>query len=142
MKVSLAGVGLIKRFEGLRLRAYRCSAGRLTIGWGHTGDVSPGAVITEHQAEAILSVDLESAERAVERCVDVPLTQGQFDALVSFVFNLGEGRLAGSTLLRKLNAGDVAGAADELLKWRYAAGAVSPGLVKRRAAERTLFLRR
>lgn len=140
MHTSQKGIDLIKDFEGFVSDAYLCPAGVWTIGYGHTGDVEKGMSITQHQAEAVLTVDLERFERAVNRLVDVHLTQGQFDALVSFTFNLGEGNLAKSTLLRKLNEGDYAGAAEEFPKWKRAGGRVLPGLVKRRAAEQRLFL--
>jgi len=143
--VSPATLAFIKGFEGLRLTAYRDAVGVLTIGWGHTGDVQPGQQIGLHQAEILLELDANRAAAAVRRRVKVPLTPGQFDALVSFTFNLGEGRLAESTLLRQLNAGDYRGAAEELLRWDK--GTVRgrkvalPGLTRRRWAERELFMR-
>lgn len=139
-KTSQAGVDLIKRFEGLRLEAYLCPAGVWTLGYGHTGaHVLPGSKVTEHQAEVILQSDLERFERAVERLAP-GASDNEFAALVSFAFNLGEAALARSTLLKKFLAGDKPGAAGEFAKWVYAAGKVLPGLVKRREAERTLFL--
>lgn len=140
MRTSSNGVDFIKKHEALRLKAYKCPGGKWTIGWGHTGDVKEGDCINEHQAEAILDVDIDTCERALAKLLDVPVTQSQYDALISFVFNLGEAALARSTLLKKLNAGDERGAAAEFMKWRYAAGKVMPGLVKRRAEERTMFL--
>lgn len=139
MKISQAGRDLVKRFEGLRLDAYLCPAGVWTIGYGHTGDVQAGQRITEHQADVILDHDLERFETAVERLCPLA-SQGQFDALVSFAFNLGIAALTRSTLRSKLNAGDVEGAADEFLKWVNAAGKKLPGLVARRADERERFL--
>jgi lysozyme len=153
MRTNALGVALIKRFEGLSVKAYKCPAGVWTIGHGHTGDVKAGDVITAHQAEAILDVDLDTNERIVSQSVKVPLTENQFSALVSFVFNVGPGvpgKKDGfvflksgkpSSMLRKLNAADYGGAAAEFLSWKYAAGRVLPGLVKRRAAERELFLK-
>ena len=142
-RISAAGLELIKAHEGLRLSAYRDSGGKLTIGYGHTGDVQASDVISAHQADALLEVDVASVEAAVRRLVRVPLTQGQFDALVSFVFNLGPGRLAESTLLVKLNAGDYAGAAKEFDRWTKGTFRGKkqslPGLIRRRAAERALF---
>lgn len=142
--VNAAGIALVKQFEGLRLQAYPdpATGGKpFTIGWGHTGDVKPGDNITEHQAEAILGYDLERTAEIVEKMLTgVSATDNQFAALVSLAFNIGVFRLSKSTLLRKFVAGDVAGAAAEFLKWRLAAGKVLPGLVKRRAAERALFL--
>lgn len=144
MRPSPAAYELIKEYEGLRLHAYQDSAGVWTIGWGHTGDVRRGQSITVHQAEALLALDIGIAAAAVNRHVEAPLSQNMFDALVSFTFNFGEKRLAGSTLLKKLNLGDYAGAADELLRWNK--GTVNGrkvalrGLTKRREAERALFL--
>ena len=140
MKVSNNGINLVKRFEGLELKAYRDSVGILTIGYGHTHAVKAGDIITGEQADAFLREDLQVAELTVNTNVKVKLTQGQFDALVSFVFNLGSGNFVKSTLIRKLNAGDYAGAADEFGKWVNAGGKKLPGLVKRRAAEREVFL--
>lgn len=139
MQISKAGLDLIKNFEGLYLKAYRCPAGIPTIGYGHTAGVAMGQTITQQQADDYLRRDVRQFERAVARLVTVPLTQGQFDALVSFAFNLGEGALAQSTLLRLLNAGDYAGAAAQFDRWNKAGGRVLPGLVRRRAAERALF---
>ena len=145
MTPSAAAYELIKRHEGLRLHAYRDPVGVWTIGWGHTGDVKRGQSITLHQAESLLAHDVGLAARAVERLVTVPLNQGMFDALVSFVFNLGDGRLRDSTLLDRLNGQDYAAAAREFDRW--VKGTVKgrkvslPGLVKRRAEERALFER-
>jgi len=139
MKTGEKGLALIKHFEGLRLRAYQCSADVWTIGYGHTAGVRPGDVITPEQADAFLRGDVADAERAVGRFVRVPLTQCQFDALVSFTFNLGSGNLRTSTLLRLLNAGDYPGAAGQLLRWVNAGGKRLPGLVRRREAEKALF---
>ena len=133
------GLALIKRFEGLRLNSYQDSVGVWTIGYGHTQNVVKGMTISEAEAENFLRSDSASAVNAVRKLVTVPLDQNQFDALVSFVFNLGAGALAGSTLLRKLNAGSYDDAAGEFGKWVHAGGKVLPGLVKRREAERQLF---
>lgn len=143
MKTSPKGIALIKSAEGLRLKAYPDpGTGGLpwTIGYGSTLGVTRTMVITAEQAEQMLAVDLARFERAVERLVEVPINQGQFDALVSFAYNVGEGNFAKSTLLRKLNAGDNQGAAEQFGRWVNAAGKVLQGLVKRRAAERALFL--
>lgn len=142
MKTSEAGKIFIKEKEGLRLEAYRCSAGVLTIGYGHTGgDVDPGMKITPEQAEVYFLKDLENkAERYVNRYVKVKLTQGQFDALVSFTFNLGAGNLLKSTLLKLLNTGDYAGAAEQFERWTKSGGKITPGLVKRRREEKEMFL--
>lgn len=140
MKVSINGINLVKRFESLELKAYRDSVGILTIGYGHTHAVKAGEIITGEQADAFLREDLQVAELTVNTNVKVKLTQGQFDALVSFVFNLGSGNFVKSTFIKKLKAGDYAGAADEFGKWVNAGGKKLPGLVKRRAAEREVFL--
>jgi len=140
VEISEKGLQLVKNFEGCRLTAYFDAVGVLTIGWGHTGvDVTPGKTITQEQAEEMLLSDLGRFERGVETAVVVGITQGQFDALVSFAYNLGLGALRESTLLRKLNMGDYIGAADEFGKWVHAGSQVLPGLVRRRAAEAALF---
>jgi lysozyme len=131
---------LTEQVEGLRLTAYQDSVGVWTIGYGHTGsDVRPGLTITQEQASALLQQDVAGAVAAVNRLVTVTLTQNQFDALVDFTFNEGQGNLASSTLLRELNAGNTAGAAAQFLVWVYAGGVQLPGLVKRRQAEAALF---
>jgi lysozyme len=144
MKLSDAGLDLIKRFEGLRLKSYKCSAGVWTIGYGSTRiwgrPVEPDDAITDAQADDFLRQDVAKFESAVNSVVRVPLTQNQFDALVSFTYNLGEGNLKRSTLVRLLNDGNYHSAADEFLRWNMAAGVVVPGLTRRRAAERALFL--
>lgn len=137
---SQNGLNLTEQFEGLRLDAYQDQVGVWTIGYGHTGpDVHPGLTITEDQANSLLAQDTSSAAAAVNRLVTVALNQDEFDALVDFVFNLGEGALGGSTLLKLLNAGNFAGAAAEFPKWCHAGGQVVPGLVRRRQAEQQLF---
>jgi len=140
MKISQAGINAIKDYEGVRLKAYDDGVGVWTIGVGHTKGVQRGDEITMAQADEFLRADLAEAEKAVNTRVIVPLTQGQFDALVSFVFNLGAGAFMASTLLKKLNAGDYDGAADEFLRWNKAGGRALPGLVKRRISERIMFL--
>jgi lysozyme len=139
MRLSGTGRRLIEQSEGLRTHAYADSCGLWTIGYGHTRAVRQGDRCDATQAAAWLCEDVAAAEAAVARQVEVPLSQGQFDALVDFVFNLGEGALQGSTLRRKLNAGDYRGAAAELARWCHAGGTVLPGLVTRRARERLLF---
>lgn len=140
-RVSPEGIALIKQWEGLRLRAYQCSAGVWTIGYGHTGNVRAGMEITEEGADALLVSDIAKFERAVAQAVEVPLTQHQFDALVSFVFNVGEGAFKGSTLLRKLNAVQYDAVPAELMRWVHAGGKRVQGLVNRRAAEAGLWAR-
>lgn len=139
MHISQQGLDLIKSFEGLRLSAYKCPADVWTIGYGTTAGVKPGQAITKERAEELLREDVARFEAQVLRLVKVPLTQGQFDALTSFVYNLGAGNLSNSTLLRVLNAGDYSGAAAQFDRWDKAGGKVLPGLVRRRAAERALF---
>ena len=139
------GLALIKHFEGLELEAYPDPGNRVTgepwtIGYGHTRGVRRGDVCDEAQATAWLREDLQAAEGAVRHLVDVPLSQGQFDALASFVFNAGAAAFGNSTLLRLLNAGDSASAAEQFKRWVNGAGGPLPGLVARRAAERALFL--
>ena len=141
---SKAGINLIKFFEGLRTTAYLDSVGVPTIGYGHTKGVKLGMMITETKAEELLKKDLEYFEKKVEQLVKAHLAQNEFDALVSFTFNLGEGNLAKSTLLKKLNDLDnprpMTEIADEFLKWNKAGGKVLHGLTKRRIAEREMFL--
>lgn len=139
MKISSKGLDLIKLYEGCRLKAYQDSGKVWTIGWGHTVGVKQGDVITLAEAEQLLADDIPRYEVGVRPLVKVTLTQGQFDALVSFSFNLGLGALGKSTLLRKLNAGDYIGAAEEFKRWIYDDGVVQRGLVTRRGAERVLF---
>lgn len=139
MKTSEKGLELIKHFEGLRLQAYQCSAHVWTIGYGHTAGVQPGDSVTTEQADSLLRQDIEESERSIARYVTVPLNSCQFDALASFTFNLGAGNLRASTLLKKLNAGNYSGAAEEFPRWVSAGGKKLPGLVRRREAEKALF---
>jgi lysozyme len=143
MRLSMNGLDLLKKSEGLRLRPYLDVAGFPTIGYGHKLNLSQGQAtppeITEAQAEAMLAGDVLYAERVVATLVKATLTQGQFDALVDFVFNLGPRRLADSTLLRDLNAGDYVSAASQLLRWDHAAGKELPALKARREAEFKLW---
>ncbi|MEJ5352453.1 MAG: lysozyme [Melioribacteraceae bacterium] len=145
MKTSENGIAIIKKYEGLRLQAYRCPAGLLTIGYGHTKTTKPGMVINKEMAELLLKQDLIEYEKAVNELVKVPLTQNQFDALISFIFNVGIGNFKKSTLLKKLNEWDYNGAAEEFMKWTKAKveGGYKelPGLVKRRNEEKQLFLK-
>lgn len=145
MQTSDKGIALIKQFEGCKLTAYQDSVGIWTIGYGWTQPVDgkpirAGMTIKQETAERLLKTGLVSYESDVSRLVKVGLTQGQFDALVSFTYNLGVRSLSTSALLRKLNAGDYAGAADEFLRWNKAGGKVLNGLTRRREAERALFL--
>ena len=144
MKISPAGISAIKRHEGLRLHAYQDSAGVWTIGHGHTGNVQPGQHISEAEAEQLLRDDLAQAEAAVNNGVRVPVTQEQYDAMVSLAFNIGGSAFGKSTLLQKLNEGDIHAAANEFLRWDKitvnGAKEVLPGLTSRRRAERAMFL--
>lgn len=143
MKTSNKGVELIKQFEGLRLKAYKDQKGVWTIGYGHTGGVKSGDVITEQEAEKLLENDLKTAENAVNE-QNLSLSQNQFDALVSFVFNVGTGNFRSSTLLKKAKANpDDPTIRNEFLKWNKARinGTLKPltGLTRRRAAEADLY---
>lgn len=145
MKTNETGTKLIIEFEGLRLSSYLCPKGVWTIGFGATGpDIVKGLVWTEDQAWARLREDIEARERQVENAVTVPLNENQFSALVSFVFNLGIGRLRSSTLLRRLNAGDYLSAAAEFERWDnvcdHTGCREEKGLRLRRRAEQDLFL--
>ena len=139
MRTGRDGVELIRHFEGCRFDAYLCPAGVWTIGYGHTAGVKEGDSIDQEAAEAFLIEDLETFEQAVTRLVEVPLTQQQFDALVSWTFNLGAGNLAESTLLKKLNNYQYAEVPEQMMRWVRAGGKVLDGLVRRRAAEAALF---
>lgn len=141
MKTSPSARAAIYGFEGCRKQAYQDSVGVWTIGVGHTKGVKPGQSCTDAQAQIWFTEDLEDAEAAVEHLVTVPLTQGQFDALVSFVFNLGPKRLTTSTLLRHLNAGNYSAAAAQFKLWCHAGEQILPGLVKRRAWETDSFFK-
>lgn len=141
MQLSAEGLELMKRFEGFRNHQYTDVAGFATIGYGHRivpPEAFPGGV-SEPQATALLAGDVSAAERAVSRMVKVALTQGQFDALVDFCFNLGAGRLQSSTLLRCLNAGRYDAAAEQLLLWDLVGGEQNLGLKARRHAEFRLW---
>lgn len=143
MRISERGLDLIKSFESLRLHAYPdpgTGGDPWTIGYGHTGpEVHRGQVITEHEADRLLESDSLRFEKGVGELLTVPATQGQFDALVSFAFNVGLGNLKSSTLLRLFNAGDKGAAAEQFLRWNKAAGKVMPGLTNRRLAEVARF---
>ncbi len=146
MRISPRGLSLLKQFEGCRLIPYKDSAGLYTIGYGHLiadGRTLPDSAkykITQKQADLLLKYDVIPREKAVERLCTVPLNQNEFDALVSFVFNLGAGCFQRSTIRQKLNRGDRAGAAKVLLRYNRAGGKVIKGLVNRRMAEFKLFM--
>lgn len=143
-RALLLALPLIREYEGLRLVAYVCPAGVLTIGYGHTGsDVKPGQRITEAQAEALLLRDARAAQLVVRKYVRVKLAPWQEAALISFVFNLGMARFSGSTLLRLLNKGDYAQVPAQLARWNKGTVdgvlVVLPGLSRRRASEGRLW---
>ena len=139
MKISERGLKLIREHEGCRLKAYYDAVGVLTIGYGSTRDVAPGMAITMEEADARLVEDCAEAENCINGAVTVPLTQNEFDALVSLVYNIGCGNFRKSTLLRKLNESDYDGASIEFRRWDKAGGQVLAGLAKRRLDESRLF---
>ncbi len=139
MKISNKGIDLIKHFEGCETEAYKCPAGVWTIGYGHIKGVQEGDVITEAQAHEMLVEELNEYENYIHDYVECPLNQDQFDAMVSWVYNLGSGNLRSSTLLRTLNAGDYAGVPAQMMRWNKAAGKPLEGLTRRRQAEADLF---
>lgn len=146
MAVSLFGVDLICDFEGKRLVAYDDGVGIWTIGFGTTIypngiRVKKGDTCTEAQAKAYMQNDLKKFEHAVNDAVNIPLNQNQFDALVSLTYNIGAAAFSKSTLVKKLNAGDIRGAADQFDVWVNAGGKRMQGLVNRRSKEKLLFLK-
>lgn len=141
-KINQKGLDLIKTFEGLKLSSYDDGVGVWTIGYGHTRNIRPEMTISKEQAELYLQEDLERFEKAVSRLVKVQLTDNQFSALVAFVFNIGDGAFAYSTLLKLLNEARYHAAAQQFLRWDKAQGKVLPGLTRRRGAEMRLFLQK
>lgn len=140
LKYSNSGANTTKAFESCRLAAYIPAPGDVpTIGWGHTKDVKLGMVCTQAQADAWFLEDIAGSVTNVQRCVQTPITQQEFDAFVDFDYNCGDLAFSDSTLLRKFNAGDLHGAADEFGRWTHVAGEVLAGLVRRRAAELAEF---
>lgn len=148
--VSEAGVRLVKKFEGLHkvgddglIHSYRCPAGKWTIGWGSCKGVRSGMRITEAEAEQRLMHDLDEHAKAIHRYVEVPLSQNQYDALTSFIFNVGAANFKSSTLLKRLNSGLYHEVPDQLMRWNKARvdGKLTPlrGLTRRRTAEAALF---
>lgn len=131
---------LIKSFEGLKLKAYQDSVGKWTVGYGHTKGVTPGMRISIEQAERYLAEELAVIEDEILTLVKVPLNENQLAALESFIYNLGIGAFAGSTMLRMINKGDYENAAVQFKFWIHAKGKILPGLIKRREAEAKLFL--
>jgi len=137
--ISPDGLEFIKQSEGCKLTAYRDSVGVLTIGYGHTEGVHGGSSCTQEEADQWLRDDLQAVYRAIDSLVDVDLSQGQFDALCSFVFNLGAGALRNSTLLNLLNQGKYGAAQQQFSRWNHAGGQVLAGLTKRREGEAEMF---
>jgi lysozyme len=135
------GIDLIKKWEGLRLKAYLCPAGKWTIGYGHTGDgIVKEMIITEPLADKLLRDDVQDAEDTINAQVEQRLTQNQFDALVSFVFNIGRNAFIHSTMLKFLNCKLFKEAANEFGRWNHINKEISPGLTARREDEKNLFL--
>jgi lysozyme len=143
VNISEKGKSLIKSFESLELKAYKCSANVWTIGYGHTKNVKQDDVITEAQADCYLMQDLYETEKAINKLVRVPLSQNQYDALCSLVFNIGSYAFSKSTLLAKLNVGDYVGASEQFRGWNKITQSnkkiISAGLVRRRQTEEDLF---
>lgn len=141
MNISEKGIKLIKNFEGCRLEAYKCPAGIWTVGYGHTGStVHQGLKISQSEADSLLKTDLIIHCNNVSKLVKVPLNQNQFDALVSLEYNIGYGNFSRSTLLKLLNTKNYKDAAEQFAVWRLGGGKILPGLVRRRKAEKDLFL--
>lgn len=139
LKISQEGIALIKKFEGCELTAYQCSAGVWTIGYGHTKGVEKGMTISKESAEDMLVEELHEYENYINDNVTAPLSQNQFDAMVSWVYNLGPANLKASTLLKVLNAGDYDGVPAQIKRWNKAGGVTLDGLIRRREAESLLF---
>ena len=139
MNIGQKGINLIKHFEGCELNAYKCPAGVWTIGYGHIKGVSEGMSITQEQAEQMLLDELKEYENYINELVTVNLSQNQFDALVSWVYNLGPANLQSSTFLKVLNSGDYSGVPAQIERWNKAGGKVLEGLIRRREAESALF---
>ena len=138
--LGTAGANLIKSFESLRLIAYQDQRGIWTIGWGHTAGVAEGTTCTEAQAESWFLEDTQFAVNGVNVSIDAPITQNQFDALVSFTYNVGVGAEAHSTMAKLINERDFSGAAAQFLVWDHVDGVANAGLLRRREAEQALFL--
>jgi len=139
MKISQEGLSLIKKFEGCELNSYKCAAGVATIGYGSTHGIQMGMSISKARAEELLLEDISKFEDIVDKAVTVALDQHQFDALVSWTFNLGGGNLNSSTMLKVINAGDYEDVPEQIKRWNKANGKVLEGLIRRREAEALLF---
>ena len=140
MNISKEGLSLIKKFEGCELEAYLCPAGVWTIGYGHTKDVKEGDKINKDEADYLLQEEMIEYESYINDFVEVPLNQNQFDALCSWVYNLGPTNLKNSTMLRVLNEEKYADVPQEIKRWNKAGGEVLDGLIKRREAEAKMFV--
>ena len=139
MNISQEGLSLIKNFEGCELEAYRCAANVLTIGYGATKGVKEGDTITQEEADSLLLHEMDEYEGYINDMVNADLKQNQFDAMVSWVFNLGPSNLQASTLLKVLNSKDYEGVPSQIKRWNKAGGQVKQGLIRRREAEALLF---
>jgi GH24 family phage-related lysozyme (muramidase) len=139
MKISDEGLDLIKQFEGLRLTSYKDVVGIWTCGYGHIQGVGPETMCSAELADQWLREDVHHAENCVAKCINTDLTQNEFDALVSFVFNLGCGALLGSTLLKYINDGRMDEASEQFRRWNKAGGQAVAGLTRRREAEAAHF---
>ena len=139
MQISEEGKNLIKKFEGCELEAYKCAAGVWTIGYGHIKTAVEGMKIDQATANELFDEEMGEYETYVNTAVTVPLSQNQFDALVSWVFNLGNGNLKASTMLKVINSGDHAGVPAQIKRWNKAGGKVLEGLIRRREAEALLY---
>lgn len=139
METSQEGIALIKHYEGCRLESYQCSAGVWTIGYGSTKNVKEGMSISSEKAEKLLINDIQVFEKEIKKLVTVPLIQNQFDAIVSWTFNLGSSNLKTSTMLKVLNNGVYEAVPEQIKRWNKVGGVVNDGLVKRRKSEALLF---
>ena len=139
MNISQNGLELIKHFEGCELEAYKCAAGVWTIGYGHIKTAEEGMVISQSYADELLEGEIVEYEDYVNTAVTAPLSQDQFDALVSWTFNLGNGNLNASTMLKVLNRGEYEEVPAQMKRWNKAGGKVLEGLIRRREAEANLF---
>ena len=139
MKTSMEGISLIQKFEGCELEAYKCPADVWTIGYGHTKGVVEGMKITKEEAEQMLIDELHEYENYINKYVTVALSQHQFDALVSWVYNLGPANLKASTMLKVLNEGQYEEVPSQMKRWNKAGGKTLDGLIRRRQAEAYLF---
>jgi len=139
MKISQEGLSLIKKFEGCELEAYKCAAGVWTIGYGSIKGVKQGDTITQEEADNLLLHEMDEYEGYINDAVNVDLNQNQFDALVSWVFNLGPSNLSSSTLLTRINNKDWKDVPNQIKRWNKAGGKVLEGLIRRREAEALLF---